>query len=209
MNDDTLKSGIMSATYSDYEEKDEGKKDLAAKTVTAVLAVFIVGIALIAHFTSIDYLVSRLESSDPAKRKAAVEKIIRKGQEAGYATLSLALNKEADLEARRIAVFLLGEIRYEDAKKELLKLLKKSPPVIQGQAAYALGRLGDVKVMPSLTSAYRRAPKGVKIKILSALGELGDASAIGFLSRAAGDNKKAIRNAAASALNKIKIKNKL
>ena len=142
-------------------------------------------------------------------RRWAVDQVVMKGESAGPQMLEIAVDKKRKLETRRLAIYVLGEVKYEKSAGELLKIFSESEQlVLREQAAFALGRMGNSSALPELLSGYGSAPKGLKLKIISALGELGDAGGMALLETAAGSGDELVKQTAQYALGKIRQKNK-
>ncbi|MBI3582305.1 MAG: HEAT repeat domain-containing protein [Nitrospinae bacterium] len=170
---------------------------------------FVAVIAAAIYLTSPGFLVKMLSSDDVRHRRWAADELVRQGEGAGKRSLALATDTRADAEARRLAVFVLGEIGYRESTPELLALFRGGDPVLREQSAYALGRMGDAAVAPELIGAYEGAPKGVKMKIIAALGELPTERGISLLKRESeAGTDDTLKDAAAYALKKIAEKEK-
>jgi HEAT repeat protein len=170
---------------------------------------FFVGIAAVWYLTSPEFLVTLLSSDNVQSRRWAADELVRQGDGAGKQALGVAMNQSVDLEARRLAIFILGEIHYREATPQLLSFFKGDNPTLQEQSAYALGRMGDASLGPELVSAYDAAPKGLKMKIISALGELPTEPGKALLKReSATSTDETIRGAAAYSYNKLVLEKK-
>ena len=186
-----------------------GKKPARQKFLYILLAIFIVGMACVIYFSSTGYLKSKFESDSVVMRRWAVDQVVMKGESAGPQMLEIAVDKKRKLETRRLAIYVLGEVKYEKSAGELLKIFSESEQlVLREQAAFALGRMGNSSALPELLSGYGSAPKGLKLKIISALGELGDAGGMALLETAAGSGDELVKQTAQYALGKIRQKNK-
>ncbi|GMT41950.1 MAG: hypothetical protein IEMM0002_0361 [bacterium] len=195
---------------SGYTVQDVGDEEKPwYKLLFLLLFVVLVIMGIISYYTSSHYFESKLTSENPKTRRWAVNQMVEKGQSAGPAMLKIAVDARQDLEMRRLALFVLGEIKYSEGAGELLEIFADGPLVLREQSAYALGRIGDNNVLPDFVAAYSRAPKGLKLKILSAMGELGNLSAIETLAAAVSDDDELIRQTAELALKKIRQKNPL
>lgn len=165
---------------------------------------FVAVIAVAFYFTSPAFLVKMLSSDDVGHRRWAADELVRQGKDAGKRSLVLVMDPHADSEARRLAVYVLGEIGYRESTPELLSLFRGDNLVLREQSAYALGRMGDAAVAPELIGAYEDAPKGVKMKIIAALGELPTERGILLLKRESeGGTDDTLKDAATYALQKI------
>ena len=191
---------------NEIEDSRTGKP-FAPKLLIILLLVVVIGLGAVLHYTSTTYLKTKFTSDNPKMRRWAVTQVVKKGGSAGPEMLEMVRDRTLPVEARRIAVFVLGEIGYMEGKEELIRVFKTDEIVLRGQAAFALGRMGDESALPELLSAYESAPKGVKLKIISALGELGHPGGQALLKKAAGSSDELIRQTAEYALVKIKEKN--
>lgn len=174
---------------------------VAAIVITGVLAFFIYS-----YFTSKEYLVGRLYSSSAKTRRWAVDQLVKKGDKMGIEMKRLALDKKQNKEARRLAIFVMGEIKYEKAIDDLRGIFEQEELPLKEQAVYAMGRIGNPIVIPDLVNAYKRAPKGLKLKILTALGEIGNRAGTMLLIEALDSNDDLIQQAASLALKKVRKK---
>lgn len=174
--------------------------------LTAVF--FLGGLLLLVYWLSAAHLVTMLNDANPAKKRWAADMLISKGADsAGATVLAVASDPSLDPEVRRMAVFVLGELHYTAAEPRLFVLMKEGDPVLGGQAAYALGRMGDDAVLWQLLAAYDGASKGLKLRILAGLGELGNTGGAVLLKReAANADDDLIHDTAGQALVKMKEK---
>ena len=155
------------------------------------------------YFTSSGFLIKMLSSDDVQHRRWAADELVRQGEGSGKPALALAMNPSADPEARRLAVFVLGEVRYRESTPQLLSLFKGDNLPLREQSAYALGRIGDASVAQELIGAYEAAPKGVKMKIIAALGDIPTEQGVLLLKRESeAGTDDTLRDAAAYALKK-------
>jgi len=193
----------------EYPDKNSGgEKAARGKFVYVLLAIFIAGMASVIYFSSTGYLKSKFSSDSVVLRRWAVDQVVKKGESAGPQMLELLNDAAQEVETRRLAVYVLGEVKYEKSAGELLKIFSESEHlVLRGQAAFALGRMGDVSALPELVSGYEGAPKGLKLKIISALGELGDKGGLALVEKAAGSGDDLLKQTAEYALIKITEKN--
>ncbi len=189
---------------ADERSSAKGKPGKILIFALAVLGVvFFAGLAAILHYTSTDYAMSLIGDSNPQKRRWGVDQLVLKGLRSGKPALELAMDEKANPESRRLAIFILGEIHYRDATPQLLGFFKGDNLVFSEQAAYALGRLGDVSIVGELTGRYENAPKGLKLKIISALAELGTPEGMRVIQAEADKNEEGtLRDAAKFALQK-------
>lgn len=192
-----------------YPDKNSGgDKPDRGKFIYVLLAVFIAGMAGVIYFSSTGYLKTKFESDSVVLRRWAVDQVVKKGESAGPEMLEIAGDTTREVETRRIAIFVLGEIKYRKGAGELLKIFSKNEHLIlREQAAFALGRMGNVSALPELVSGYEGAPKGLRLKIISALGELGDKGGLSLLETAAESSDDLLKQTAQYALGKIRQKN--
>ena len=188
-----------------YINKESGgQKPARGKFVYLLLAIFIAGMVSVIYFSSTGYLKSKFSSDSVVLRRWAVDQVVKKGASAGSQMLGLVGDTTQEVETRRLAIYILGEIKYLKSSGELLKIFSENEYlVLREQAAFALGRMGDVTALPELLSAYESAPKGLKLKIISALGELGDSGGEPLLKKAAGSGDELIKQTAEYALGKL------
>jgi len=192
-----------------YPDKNSaGEKPAGGKFVYVLIAIFIAGMVGVIYFSSTGYLKSKFASDSVVLRRWAVDQVVKKGESAGPQMLEMINDAAQEVETRRIAIFVLGEIKHRKSAGELLEIFYKSEHlVLREQAAFALGRMGDVSALPKLVSGYESAPKGLKLKIISALGELGDKGGLALVEKAAGSSDDLLKQTAEYALGKITKKN--
>lgn len=180
---------------------EEKKSRLQTFLWSLLVLFFVFGVGAVWYFTSPGFLAKLLASDNVQNRRWAADEMVSQGEGAGKAALETATNPEANLEARRLAIFVLGEIRYRVATPQLLAFFKGDNPTLREQSAYALGRIGDASVAPELIGAYETAPKGLRIKIIAAMGELVTEQGMELLKReATSGTDETIRDAANYAL---------
>ena len=185
-------------------KENSGQKPERGKFVYLLLAIFVVGMVSVIYFSSTGYLKSKFTSDSVMMRRWAVDQVVKKGLSAGPQMLGLVGDTTLEVETRRLAIYVLGEIKYLESSGELLKIMSENEHlVLREQSAFALGRMGDVSALPELLSAYESAPKGIKLKIISALGELGDAGGLPLIETAAASSDELIKQTAEYALGKI------
>jgi cyclophilin family peptidyl-prolyl cis-trans isomerase/HEAT repeat protein len=95
------------------------------------------------------------------RRRAALA-VGRVGLGEGVALLVPLLAKDAEPEVRQMAAFALGLIGSRSALEPLQAALADPSPMVQGRAAEALGRLGDLASAPAIVrmaSAYGAHPQ--------------------------------------------------
>ena len=190
------------------EERPKRPAKLLLGCAGLMAVLFLGGLLLLAYWLSPAHLVTMLNDGTPSTKRWAADTLIGKGADsAGAAVLEAASNPALDPEARRMAVFILGEMHHTAAEPRLIALMKEGDAVLGGQAAFALGRMGDGAMLNELLGAYDGAPKGLKLRILAALGELGNAGAADLINReAARADDDLIRDTAHQAAIKMKEK---
>ncbi len=194
----------MAEDYADYQLGKKKKSDYTALVIIS-LAIFLLFVTVIySYLNSGNYLLWKLGSDDPDTREWAAAKLISKGSKIVSETLQTASDESVDMAARRMAVYVLGELRDDEIQKEVEKLFTNGPIEIKEEAAIALVKSGDPKVIRILTGPYRRASKSLKMIILHALGELGLPGALDVLAVASSSEDEDIKNAADEALAKIR-----
>ncbi len=173
-----------------------------------IALIFAGGLLLLVYWLSPGHLVTMLNDGDPAKKRWAADTLIGKGAgSAGATVLEVAADPAREPETRRMAVFILGEMRYAAAEPRLITLMKEGDAVLGGQAAFALGRMGADRALPELLGTYDAAPKGLKLRILAALGELGNTGGAALLKKEADRaDDDLIRDTARQAVIKMKEK---
>lgn len=88
-------------------------------------------------------LVRLLSDEEARVRRRAALAIGRVGLDEGVAPLVKLLAEDAEPEVRQMAAFSLGLLQAKEAVEPLRAALASGPPVVQGRAAEALGRIGD------------------------------------------------------------------
>lgn len=191
-----------------YPGKESGgEKRPRGKFIYILLAIFIVGMVCAVYFSSTGYLKSKFESDSVSLRRWAVDQIVKKGSSAGPQMLKTAKDASQVVETRRLAIYVIGEVKYKKGSEELLKIFYENEHlVLREQSAFALGRMGDASVLPKLVAGYENAPKGLKLKIISALGELGDVGALPLVEKAAASGDELMKQTALYALGQIRKK---
>jgi HEAT repeat protein len=189
------------------DKNSGGEKPVKKGLLVVLLLIFIAGIAAAMYFTSISFLVSKFTSDDPKMRRWAVNQVVKKGESAGPHMIKMVEDKTLEVELRRLAIFVLGEVKYKEGITKLLKIFSEGDHLIlREQAAFALGRMGDHRVLSELVTGFDSAPKGLKLKIISALGELGSPGGLEVIERALDSKDDLIRQTAEYALIKLKEK---
>jgi hypothetical protein len=87
--------------------------------------------------------------------------------------------------------------------KKLIKALKVIDMYIPGEAAAALGKIGDPKAVEPLIDALKDKNSGVRSSAASALEKIGDPKSVDPLIQALQDNDYGVRRSALKALDKI------
>jgi HEAT repeat protein len=92
-----------------------------------------------------------------------------------------------DSEARRVAAFALGSLREKSAAPTLIAIVssQNEPANLRGQAAEALGYIGDKESVVALLGATQDSDPSVRFWAVFALGEIGDPQARGTLEKLA------------------------
>jgi len=164
----------------------------------------VIGLVGIAYFTSYSYTFSKFYDGDPKIRRWAVDTMVKKGDEVGERMLAVAKNSDEHPEVRRLAIFVLGEIKYKPALPSLIVMLKNAPIMLREQVAYALGQYARSELAFELISAYPTAPKGLKMKIIISLGNIGGSDSIELLKKEAVSGDALISKASEIALAKAR-----
>lgn len=136
-------------------------------------------------------LVATLESPDRGLRATAAVALgeCRNGDAAP--ALIAVMRADPSAPTRAAAAWALGEIGTDPAIDALLTALadRAVPASVRGQAAEALGRARDPRVVPALIAALGDPEAEVRFFAAFALGQSGDAAALPALERvAAGDD---------------------
>jgi len=146
------------------------------------------------------FLLDRLYSDDVKTQRWAVDSLIERGEGVAPSVLALAEDTDEDLEIRRLAIYVLGEVHSEKTVSNLIKLLETAPEELRPQAVYALRKIKDPLALEALIRAYRTGSKFVKVKALMAMGEMDEEKIIPILKEAGKSNDKLIREIAETAL---------
>jgi HEAT repeat protein len=106
--------------------------------------------------------------------------------------------------ARAWAANVLGEVRAQRAFPMLVRALGDIDDEVRAKSAYALGRLGDSRAIPSLLEHLLTDPAPfVRARIAGALGQFDDPDVIGRLVRSLGDPAWWVRMRSVEALEQI------
>jgi len=99
--------------------------------------------------------------------------------------------------------FLYGYL-FDKTDKYIHNLQSKNV-MVQSEAIYYLGNLGEKSAVPILCKFLKRdTPKKIKLQAIQALGEIGEGSAVTPLFEVLGEKDSELRIAAVEALGKIK-----
>ncbi len=149
-------------------------------------------------------LVAELAASDPDRRLAAADEIVRRGLP-GAAVSIVPLLRDASLEVRMHAASCLGRLRDPAALEPLLASLRDGDAGVRIEALRALGRIGDDRALSAMVGPLDAPVVGVVAA--EALGELGDVRAapalIAFLERAVAQGRDGDAERAASSLRRL------
>ncbi|MEH2084455.1 MAG: HEAT repeat domain-containing protein, partial [Nostoc sp.] len=99
-------------------------------------------------------------------------------------------------------VVALGKVNLQMSQK-LIVALKDFKSYVRGNAASALGKIGNAEVVPELIAALKDSKSYVRDKAASALGKIGNAEVVPELIAALKDSELYVRYNAASALGNI------
>jgi len=120
-------------------------------------------------------------------------------KDAGYLIGALT-----DPDHRPLAASYLGNLEAIDAAEPLARLLDAADPYARAAAAYALGKVGAVEVLPRLRELASRDPEAfVRANAVDALGELRDDVSFDDLITRLEDRSWKVRGSAALALGAI------
>jgi len=147
-------------------------------------------------------LIAALNHEDPEMQKSAADVLVTIGSPAVEALV--AILKDADSDAIRVAAIALGNIGDNQAVNPLIALLKDNEdPEVEKAAIDALVKIGDSAVEP-LIAALRHESVTIRIASATALGRIGDKRAVQSLVKALTDWK--VRRSAAMALDSLEWK---
>jgi HEAT repeat protein len=109
-----------------------------------------------------------------------------------------------DLKQRRVAIYVLAELKDPRAVPGLLTILRTQDRLIQRDAIEALEAIGDPRAVPDLLAALRIRDWFIQQVAIEALGTIGDPMAIPDLVMALQDDDKWVATEAAEALGRIR-----
>ena len=107
-----------------------------------------------------------------AARMEAFERLVRTGTTDMRLVLEVCADGEADTRRRWVACRVLGQVRGDRARAQLLALLSDSEPAMRTVAVQALGDLGDSSVAPQVAELLRDEAIMVRGGAAEALGKL-------------------------------------
>ncbi len=97
---------------------------------------------------------------------------------------------------KRYAASVLGALRDPETTQPLIDVLS----IIRGEAAAALGEIGDPAAVPALVDAYGEASSEQRRTIIQSLGKIGDETGVTTIMTGLRDAEKRVRVAAAESL---------
>lgn len=129
-----------------------------------------------------DAVLASLQDADPVVRRAGIEEVVATRDHRAFPRL-VELLKDADLEARRLAVYACGMLHVTAASRPLVALIaaEDATPELRREAMVALGRTGGELAFPVLQRAMAAPEQGDRDAALRALGELNDLRAAHLL----------------------------
>ena len=149
---------------------------------------------------AVEPLIAALKDSHSDLRRAAVEALEKIGDARAVEALMAALKDDGELVHEAADAM----VKFGTATVEpLMVALKDGDCNVRKQAAYALGRIGDVRAVEPLIAALKDTDRKVRSEAAYVLGKVGDARAVGPLMTALKDSDSHVRWAAAGALGKI------
>jgi HEAT repeat protein len=178
----------------------------SGKTVTAAVLLVLLGAVAVPaqqsnRFRSMspDKLLDAWRSSARNERVLIVEAMLEQ-RLASTATLRAAA-RSGDVETRRLACTLLGELRDDGAVGALLAATSDPDRGVRARAVSALRQIGDASAVPRLRELVRGASdRAVLKRAVVALGTLGDASDVSALRPLLAHADLSVRVVAAGAL---------
>ena len=144
-----------------------------------------------------------LESKDPRTRTAACRGLIL-ASDKGAAAIALKALQGSDPFQRIAALQLVAQIPGPAATKLLAESLASLPPDIQASVIDGLRDRGDAAAVPAILDALKSPSDAVRIAAVHALGAIGDVSVILPLASAAAASKGVERDAARTALDRLR-----
>jgi HEAT repeat protein len=168
----------------------------------------------------LSHLMGLLRPTEPGPVRAAAVEALGELPAAEAGDALLAALRDPEEEVRQAAAVALGRRKEARAVEPLRQALDEAsnPPWLRGEAARALGQIGDAAALPSLVRGLEGADAFVRKCCAQALGALGDAQALGALGDAQAvaplvaalpGAEKEVREAVASALGRLKARQAL
>lgn len=122
--------------------------------------------------SAVPHLVEALQDSDWDTRRSVAKALVALGTPS-IAPLITALHTQ-DVNGRRLAAQVLGQLQAEAALEPLLAALNDPDLEVQSQAAMALGLLGDVRAVSGLAHLLRANPDhDLQAAVVTALEQIG------------------------------------
>ncbi len=154
---------------------------------------------------------STQDINDLSKRVLGREEWLRRGRLIRGIRRHLRMRLQIDLlfgEPHPVLLNATGELQCYNAKAELVSCLRACTEWGRVQAALALGRLGDVSVIPPLAHASKTdSDDNVRANALHALADIGGHEAMAAIMRATNDVNDFVRDVAESELRRVQGKN--
>jgi HEAT repeat protein len=111
--------------------------------------------------------------------------------------------KDQNVDVRRNACWVLGELRAGSAVEALKDALDDYNASVRRTACWALGQIGDPAAVEALIECARDQDHRIRSAACAALGNIGDPAAVPALKAALADSNVNVRNAAQEALKNI------
>jgi HEAT repeat protein len=111
--------------------------------------------------------------------------------------------KDQNVDVRRNACWILGELRAGSAVEALKDALDDYNASVRRVACWALGQIGDPAAVEALVECARDEDHRIRSAACAALGNIGDPAAVPALKAALADSNVNVRNAAEQALKNI------
>lgn len=129
-----------------------------------------------------DAVLASLQDDEPVVRRAGIEEVLTMRDHRAFPRL-VELLKDADLEARRLAIYACGTLRVAAASRPLVAQIaaEDATPELRREAMVALGRTGGDLAFPVLQRAMAAPDQADRDAALRALGELADLRAAHLL----------------------------
>lgn len=148
-------------------------------------------------------LYEMLKSTEPSKRRGAVDAIGRKKNSADAPVLIQALG-DSDPGVKIAACDALGLMREQTATDKIILLLDDGEPQVRQSACVALGYIGDPKAKPELIKRVNKdTSDSVRTQAILILGNMRSAEAVDSLIPLLQDKNPDIQLLSAQALGKI------